>query len=96
MVFVGWQSGRGRLRRFVAGESGGEKNSRCREGVRVSEGKRTKKARWVPTTTNDLLMKRIDLFSSLCLVKGNTANFFNPFFLRINWVRSWRKRVVLH
>ena len=25
LVFVGWQSGKGRLRRFVAGESGGEK-----------------------------------------------------------------------
>ena len=62
----------------------------------MSECKRAKKARWVPTTTNDLLMKRIDLFSCLCLVKGNTANFFNPFFLRINWVRSWCKRVALH
>ena len=33
LVFVGWQSGRGRLRRFVAGESGGEKKSRCRHGL---------------------------------------------------------------
>ena len=33
LVFVGWQFGRGRLRRFVAGESGGEKKSRCRHGL---------------------------------------------------------------
>ena len=85
-MFVGWQSGRGRLRRFVAGESGGESGVDWRvewlivetqKGVRVSESKRAKKVRWVPTTTTLVIVFALwGICLCLCFVRGNTANFF--------------------
>ena len=55
------------------------------KGVRVSEGKRAKKVRWVPTTTTLVIVFVFciveDLSLCLCFVRGNTAHFFNPFFL---------------
>ena len=77
LVFVGWQSGRGRLRRFVAGESRGEKKSRCRE--RLDSAEKISRLRFVCFFFL-FFFTRFGAFWVLRLLFANfdLSNFFGP------------------